>query len=271
MSDARSKDLRYIVDLYENTCIGGEQEYVCAEDDGIIESKNDSRDIARGKLMTGIDIECRGIERLRKMQISQYEGRMLTVLASMIRPKSILEIGTLFGYSAMCMALSLDTMQNGLRSTDDDCDIAPFENQHEQQRVITIEQNAEHVKIARENIERNGMSDLITVVEGKALNVLPNLVDTYKFDRNPIDLIFIDGKKSEYCEYLSFAEQYLRCGGMIIADNTLLFGAMSDDVSEDPKLAEMKNVMQRFNEKIAKCFDSFIIPTREGLTVAIKR
>ena len=131
--------------------------------------------------------------------VGPARGQVLVKQIHNIRPKRILEVGTLIGYSTILMARELDS------------------NAH----ITTIEISAEEADLARENIRNAEVRPKIDVIVGDAIKVLPEL--TGKFD-----MVFIDAAKDEYLEYLRLIEKKLHKGSVIVADNARLRGKMKD-------------------------------------------
>lgn len=179
-----------------------------------------------------------------EIQISPEEGKLLHLLIAMHRVKSIVEIGTLAGYSAIWMARAL-----------------PADG-----KLFTIEKNPEHAAMARHFFGQSEVNNRITLLEGDAHTQLKSLAA-----KAPFDMVFIDADKESYNAYLDWAEKNVRAGGLIIADNTLLF----DTVALDAPPADMPRAtwegMRRFNDRLAdtRKYLSTMVPTDDGLTVAI--
>ncbi len=182
-------------------------------------------------------------DKRRFIQISPLEGKILYLLIKMKNIKNIIEIGTLVGYSTLWMAKAIPT--DGI--------------------IYTIERNKEHADIARKNLAdyKN-----ITVIEGDAAIELSKLEKEKQFD-----MIFIDGNKSGYCRYLDWAERNIKKGGLIIGDNALLFNTVFTENLPNNISCKSKEIMREFNKRLAnsKKYDSIILPTIEGLVVAIKK
>ncbi len=177
------------------------------------------------------------------IQIGAEEGKLIYLLLKLIKAENVLEIGTLVGYSTLWVARSL--AQNG--------------------KVISIEKSIDHYNIAKSNLETVPEKDKIKLINDDASNI-ENYIKGIKFDA-----VFIDANKKAYPRYLDIAYGLLRKGGLIIADNVFLFGSVYDDGIRCSE--ELKTAMQEFNRKISdpQKFDSIIIPTEEGLCVAIKK
>ena len=144
------------------------------------------------------DAILREIEALSKRTylpiIGPVGGKYLVDTVRRFNVKNVLEVGTLIGYSAILIALNLP--QEG--------------------RVVTIEMNPESARLAEENIQKAGFADRIEVHIGNALTVLPRIDDSF-------DMVFLDGNKDEYLEYLKLSENKLERGGVVFADNVKMF------------------------------------------------
>ena len=132
--------------------------------------------------------------------IGPNKGKTLEDAVKQRKPKLILEIGTLVGYSAILMARHLP--KNG--------------------KIICIEIDRNSAEIARGNIERAGFSDRIQVIVGDAKQVIPKLNETF-------DLVFIDANKEEYFTYLKLVEEKLPRGSVVVADNAGIFADRMTD------------------------------------------
>lgn len=129
--------------------------------------------------------------------IGPVKGKILTGIIDNYKPTQILEIGTLYGYSAILMANSLNEEDNNSKPE-------PF--------VITIEIDKENAIIAQKNIQDAGLSQNIEVINGNALEAIPTLEKQF-------DLLFLDATKVEYLAYLKVAEGFLYSGAVVVADN----------------------------------------------------
>lgn len=183
--------------------------------------------------------------KLAYMSISPAEARILQFFIRGFGVKRIVEIGTYLGYSSLCMAQAL-----------------PEEGQ-----LITLEKNPEHYELARKLFSQHKSGSKIEALCGDALEILPALEA-----KGPFDLIFIDADKAGYSRYAEWAERNVRQGGLIVGDNTFLFGALwgeSGDREAGPKQIES---MKEFNNRLAdrSRFNSIMIPTEQGMTVAQK-
>jgi predicted O-methyltransferase YrrM len=136
--------------------------------------------------------------------VTPAQGKLLHLIAKIHGAKRILELGTLGGYSTIWLARAL---------TPDG-------------KLITIEHNWKYVDLARENIAYAGFADCVEVIHGKGLDVLPKLEGLF-------DLIFIDADKPANPDYFQWAMRLIRPGGVIIVDNVIRNGLISDPNSED--------------------------------------
>ena len=181
------------------------------------------------------------------MMVSALEGKMLHMFARMISAKRILEIGTFVGYSTVWLARAL-----------------PADGQ-----LITLEFDGKHAALAHEFFAQDpAIAPRITLMEGAALSSLETLRTTIT---EPFDLIFMDAAKSEYYLYLQACEPMLRRGGVIIGDNSLLFGALAGEPWQRTSKSAIE-AMTAFNARLGdpSFYSGILIPTDEGLSVAIK-
>ena len=178
------------------------------------------------------------------MHVGPEEGKLLQMIIGLYGVKSIVEIGTLAAYSTIWMARAL------------------AEGGH----IYSVDKDLKHHMLARKFVDHSEVSDRITLLHGDAKEVLPTLEDN-----GPFDMAFIDADKIKYNDYLDWAEVHVRQGGLIVADNTLLFGMVAKDEPGDVAPTTWEN-MRRFNERLANSerYFSVMIPTQEGLTVAVK-
>jgi predicted O-methyltransferase YrrM len=184
-------------------------------------------------------------EKKQRIQISAEEGKLLSLFIKINKVKSIIEVGTLYGYSSICMAKAVS----------------------EDGYVYTIENNPEHSRVARKNFSAFNLNNKITLIEGDALEKLNELST-----RAPFDMIFIDADKGSYPKYLDWAELYIKQGGLIVADNTLLFDTVFLESPPKGVSKQSWHAMREFNNRLSneKKYHSILIPTDEGMTVALK-
>ena len=177
------------------------------------------------------------------MLSGHVQGRVLSMLSHMLRPKRILELGTFTGYSALCLAEGL--AEGG--------------------KLVTIEHNDELEETIRRNFDRSPLSDRIELIIGDAVEIISNL----RFKISNFDLVFIDADKREYCTYIEAVYPLVPIGGFILADNTLWDGHIIDPAYDKDKQTQG---LRAFNEKIAQDdrFEQVIVPLRDGLTIIRK-
>ncbi|MBO0700679.1 MAG: O-methyltransferase, partial [Zavarzinella sp.] len=159
---------------------------------------------------------------LPAIHVAPNQGKLLHLLARIHGARNILEIGTLGGYSTIWLARALPP--GG--------------------RLVTLESELKHADIARDNIARAGLSEVVELLLGPALETLPRLA---REGRGPFDLIFIDADKPSYPDYLGWALKLSRRGSLIIADNVVRKGAVADPANTDPVVRGVR----RFNERLA--------------------
>lgn len=161
-----------------------------------------------------------------QISVSPNQGKFLHILARLCHANKILEMGTLGGYSSICMARALP--ENG--------------------KLITLEIDQKHAEVAQQNFNRCGLASKIEIRLGKAIDILPQLKSE---SAGPFDMIFIDADKPPYTEYFNWALQLSRPGTLIIADNVIREGKVL--LKEDPD--EMVTGVKRFNKYLSQCND----------------
>lgn len=151
-----------------------------------------------GESKTGqADVVLREIEEMGERafipSIGPVKGKILAKVVRDKKPKRILEVGALYGYSAILMAKNAPDAE-----------------------VITVEKRPENARITQNNVKRAGMKERIRVIQGDATRVLPKLQGSF-------DLVFLDANKVEYLAYLKAVEKRLPRGGVVVADNVGIF------------------------------------------------
>jgi predicted O-methyltransferase YrrM len=159
---------------------------------------------------------------LPAISVSPNQGKFLHLLARIKGARSILEVGTLGGYSTIWLARALP----------------------EGGRLVTLESEPKHADVARANIARAGLSGVVDIRLGPALETLPQLAAE---GAGPFDFVFIDADKVNTPEYFSWALRLTRPGSMIIVDNVVRKGAVVDAGSDDPNVQGVR----RFYEVLA--------------------
>jgi predicted O-methyltransferase YrrM len=135
--------------------------------------------------------------------IGPVKGKILAEIVKKTKPKRILEVGALYGYSAILMA----------------------KNSPPEVEIVSVEKNPEHVRIATKNIKRANMEEKITMVEGDGRTELQKLSGSF-------DLVFLDAEKTQYLAYLKAVEMNLDKGSVIVADNVGIFEDQMQDYLE---------------------------------------
>jgi len=160
---------------------------------------------------------------LPAIHVSPSQGKLLQLLALARGARHILEIGTLGGYSTIWLARALPA--GG--------------------RLLTLEADPRHAAVARLNVERAGLAQVVEIQVGRAQDLLPRIAAE---SRAPFDLTFIDADKSGYPDYFPWALKLSRPGSLIIADNVVRKGAVADELSADPSVQGVR----RMNELVAR-------------------
>ncbi len=146
---------------------------------------------------------------LPQIQVSPPQGRLLQLLVRVQGAKTVLELGTLGGYSTILLARAL----------------APGG------RLITLEADAGYAEVARDSIERAGLADVVELRVGPALETLPILAEE---GAGPFDFVFIDADKVNTPSYFAWALDHSGPGGLIVADNVVRDGSLAEASSPDP-------------------------------------
>ena len=176
-----------------------------------------------------------------RMISGHLQGQVLTMLTKMIRPKSILELGTFTGYSAICLAKGLP----------------------EDGKLITVEVDDELESLAAKYFEKAGVAHLIEQKIGAATELIPSLDQSF-------DLVFIDADKREYVQYYQLLIEKMQAGAYLIADNTLWSGKVLDKPRHDDRqtigILEFNKLVKN-DDRVEKV----ILPLRDGMTVIRKK
>lgn len=173
-----------------------------------------------------------------RMISGHFQGRVLSMISKLIRPKTILEIGTYTGYSALCLAEGLQT--GGA--------------------LHTIDHNEELYDFQRKYFDRSDHKGQIKQYVGEALDVLVKI-------EGPFDLVFIDADKANYGNYFKAIIDKMNPGGVILSDNVLWSGKVTEipnPKDEDTKALIAYNLMMNEDPRI----ETVLLPIRDGLTVS---
>jgi len=175
-----------------------------------------------------------------RMLSGPVQGRFLEMISRMIGPSAILEVGTFTGYSAICLAQGL--AQGG--------------------KLHTIEAEGAYADMARDYFGQAGLADRIVLHEGDALDVIPQLNETF-------DLVFLDAAKEHYLDYYNLVFDKVRKGGYILADNTLWDGrVLEGENARDPEttgIVEFNRMVQE-DDRV----ENVLLSVRDGLTIIRK-
>jgi predicted O-methyltransferase YrrM len=156
---------------------------------------------------------------LPAINVTPNMGKLLFILARAVGAKNILEFGTLGGYSTIWLARALPA--GG--------------------RLITLEADPKHAEVARANISRAGLSDVVDLRVGLALDLLPKVAAER---RAPFDLVFIDADKPSNPEYFARSLELCRVGSLIIVDNVIRDGAVINEKTSDPSVQGVRRMNQ---------------------------
>jgi predicted O-methyltransferase YrrM len=173
-----------------------------------------------------------------RMLSGHMQGRILSMFSNMIKPMTILEIGTYTGYSAICLA-------EGLRPGG---------------KIITMDINEELESGVRKFFNASGFGEVIDYRIGNALEIIPTLKGNF-------DLVFIDADKENYARYYDLVINHVPLGGYILADNVLWSGKVLDDKPDKDTRA-----IKEFNRKIQEDarVENVLLPVRDGIMVMRK-
>ena len=164
-------------------------------------------------------LEANAAAGLPPIDVSPTQGKLLMLLAQIQQARTILEIGTLGGYSTIWLARALPA--GG--------------------RLISLEADPRHAQVARANVARAGLADLVEVRVGHALNVLPRITAE---GRGPFDLFFIDADKPNNPDYFAWALRLSRPGSLIIADNVVREGAVAEPAEGNASVRGIRRFLE---------------------------
>jgi predicted O-methyltransferase YrrM len=184
---------------------------------------------------------------LPPIAVTPAQGKLLHLLARVHRARRILEIGTLGGYSSIWLARA----------------IAPSG------RLVTLELEPRYAEVASANIERAGLSSLVTIRVGPALDSLDQLIAE---GGEPFDLVFIDADKESTPEYFTRALELVRPGAVIVVDNVVRDGGLADPHSSNPQVIGMRRfheLLSHQNEVTATTIQTVGAKGYDGFTLAL--
>lgn len=183
---------------------------------------------------------------LPQHSVSANQGKFLQVLMATCNAKNVLELGTLGGYSTIWMARALP--ENG--------------------KIITIEHDENHARVAKQNFKNAGLSEKIELMIGNALEILPNLESKIQ---EPFDFIFIDADKPPYVEYFNYALRLSRKGTIIVCDNVIREGKILETNSTDEKVIgvqRLNNMLSKNEKVVATILPTIGLKEYDGMAIA---
>lgn len=182
---------------------------------------------------------------MANMVSGHLQGRFLSMISKMIKPKNILEVGAFTGYSTICLAEGLD----------------------EQGEIYTIERNKDLEHIINKYLKKARLDDKINIIWGEALNIL----NSFNIDKKQyFDLVFIDADKKNYLNYYKLALPLVKNGGYIAIDNMLWHGKVlnNEPTTQDKKTKTIVELTDALNNN--KDTEVIFLPIRDGITLIRK-
>tara|TARA_R110001583_G_scaffold103863_3_gene251154 strand:- start:42705 stop:43346 length:642 start_codon:yes stop_codon:yes gene_type:complete len=173
-----------------------------------------------------------------RMLSGAFQGRILSMISKLIQPKTILEIGTYTGYSALCLAEGMQ--KDGM--------------------LYTIDKNEELESFAKKYFNKSPHQNQLKQLVGNALDILPTLNEKF-------DLVFIDADKSNYSNYFNMIIGKMNSGGVILSDNVLWSGKVVEEIKPkdiDTKALVEYNMLLNTDKRI----ETVLLPIRDGLTIS---
>ena len=173
-----------------------------------------------------------------RMISGHYQGRVLSMISKLVNPKTILEIGTYTGYSALCLAEGMQ--QNG--------------------KILTIDKNEELESFSKKYFEASTFNNQIQQIIGNALEIIPTINEKF-------DLVFIDADKSNYVNYFHLIIEKMNSGGIILSDNVLWNGKVIEKL--EPNDIDTEQIL-KYNKLLNSDtrIETVLLPIRDGLTIS---
>ena len=199
----------------------------------------DNHSMEESDLLKALDRETHQKILQPRMLSGSYQGRLLALLAKMIGPKKILEVGTYTGYATLCMAEGLTTGGS----------------------IDTIDHSEELADMQRRYFDQSPYGSQIVQHLGEAKDILKTLT-------GPYDLVFLDADKENYPQYFDLIIDKLETGGILLSDNVLWSGKVLEKATD-----EATSSLQEYNHKINTDVrvETVVLPIRDGLTITRKR
>jgi predicted O-methyltransferase YrrM len=186
------------------------------------------------------DAVMREIEEMGKKSfipsIGPVKGKILAEVVRKLKPRKILEVGSLYGYSAILIT----------------------KNSPANAEITTVEKNPEHARITEQNVERAQLENQIKVIQGDAIEILSKLP-------GPFDLVFLDAEKAQYLDYLKAVEDKLHQGSVVVADNV---GVFADQMQN--YLHYVRNT-GRYRSRTVDTLLEFSETTKDAMEISEKR
>ena len=168
--------------------------------------------------------------------IGPVKGKILAEAVRKLKPRKILEVGSLYGYSAILIT----------------------KNSPANAEITTVEKNPEHARITEQNVERAELESQIKVIKGDAMEILPKLP-------GPFDLVFLDAEKTQYLDYLRAVEDKLHQGSVVVADNVGIFQDQMQNY-----LHYVRNT-GRYRSRTVETLLEFSETTKDAMEISEKR
>lgn len=197
----------------------------------------------------GAVLEANRAAGLPAIDVSPLQGKLLMLLAKAVRARSVLEVGTLGAYSTNWLARAL-----------------PADG-----HIITLEADPRHAEVAWDNIRRAGAAGLVEIKVGPAADTLPGLASS---EWAPFDLVFIDADKVSNAAYFDWAVKLSRPGSLIIVDNVVRQGKVTDSSSTDPAVIGCRQLLDALStdDRVdATAWQSVGAKGWDGMVIAVVR
>ncbi|WP_217154725.1 O-methyltransferase [[Mycobacterium] fortunisiensis] len=160
------------------------------------------------------------------IEVSAQHGKLLSLLATISGARSVLEIGTLAGYSTINLARG----------------VGPDGS------VVTLEYEPRHAEVARANLQRAGVADRVEIIVGPALDTLPHLAERGWGYTQAFDLIFIDADKENNVGYVEWAVKLGRAGSIIVVDNVTRMGRVLHPAADDAQAQAVRDMLEMMGD-----------------------